>query len=245
MVFTPAKSYANNLHEKTMRSIVSPYVDELAKSPKKVQSRAGLRLSLAENKDLPKKISYSIQALDKTAPQIPVDDSGLLPGLYEIILSEDGRESFRKKFIALPDLQSDLRLDYQRDKGFALKQTIDLPQVKFAKSKKEIQKESQPILVYLVALLQDENAIQTFVIQVHTDSGGQESSNTTLTQARADQIKDFLAKKGIDSSRLQARGMGSSQALVPDTSRENRLKNRRVEFVLQTTQENLLLGKSH
>ncbi len=245
IVFAPAKSFANNLHEKTMRSIVSPYVDELAKSPKKRPSRAGLRLSLTENKDLPKKISYRIQGLDKTAPLIPADDTGLLPGLYEIILAEDGRESFRQRFIALPDLQSDLRLDYQQDKGFALKQTIDLPQVKFAKSKKAILKESRPILAYLAILLQDEKAIRTFVIQVHTDSGGQESSNTALTQARADEIKEFLAKKGIDSSRLQARGMGSSQALVPDTSKENRLKNRRVEFVLETTQEDHLLGKSH
>jgi outer membrane protein OmpA-like peptidoglycan-associated protein len=165
-------------------------------------------------------------------------------GLYELIVSVDKRESFRKKFIAFPDLQSHLRLSYTKESGFALEQSIQVPQLKFKPSRKQIQKQSYPILEYLAALMQDEPAIQTLSVLVHTDSGGKEPSNIKLTQDRADEVKAYLIKKGISAKRLMALGLGSSRPLVPNTSRQNRLQNRRVEFVLESVQDQVLIGKA-
>lgn len=239
-------SAANSLHDEMIRTALAPMIQEEIKDEALVQSRAGLHLSLVESKDLPANITYRLQPVESLSPQA-AENKGparLEPGLYELVVFVAERETFRKKFIAFPDLQSNLRLAYTKDVGFALEQSIELPQLKFAKSKKAILKESYPILEYLAALMQDEGSIQTLSVLVHTDSGGQETSNISLTQSRADEVTAFLRKKGIDKKRVMALGMGSSHPLVPNTTPENRLQNRRVEYVLDRVQDKLLLGKA-
>jgi len=67
----------------------------------------------------------------------------------------------------------------------------------------------------------------------HTDSDGSAIFNQKLSQARVDTAKARLIKKGIDATRLTARGYGESKPLVPNTTRENKQKNRRVEIHIQ------------
>lgn len=64
----------------------------------------------------------------------------------------------------------------------------------------------------------------------HTDSDGDAAFNLNLSQARVDSVKKALVEQGIDPSRLDAKGYGESKPLVPNTSAENKQKNRRVEF---------------
>ncbi len=240
------QSAANNLHDQMIRTAVAPMIDDDIKNEAAVTSKAGLHLALTENQDLPAKITYRILPVEAQPPKaLERKEAALLePGLYELVVSVEQRESFRKKFIAFPDLQSNLRLNYTKAAGFSLEQSIQLPQLKFKKSRKEILKESYPILDYLAALMQDEQAIQKLAILVHTDSGGQEPSNIKLTQDRADQVMEFLKKKGVPANRLKGLGLGSSRPLVPNSSRDNRLQNRRVEYVLESIQDQVLIGKT-
>ncbi|WP_304222681.1 FlgD immunoglobulin-like domain containing protein [Gracilinema caldarium] len=53
-----------------------------------------------------------------------------------------------------------------------------------------------------------------------------------LSLARARAVLDALVERGIDRSRLEARGLGGREPLVPHTDQANRWKNRRVEFIL-------------
>jgi outer membrane protein OmpA-like peptidoglycan-associated protein len=220
-------------------------IDDEIKNETKVKSKAGLQLSLAESPDLPAKITYRILPVETQPPKANEKKQPALmeAGLYELIVSVDQRETFRRKFIAFPDLQSNLRLSYVKDAGFSLEQSIQLPQLKFKKSRKEVMKESYPILEYLAALMQDEQAIQTLSVLVHTDSGGKEPSNIKLTQDRANEVVNYLKKKGVSAKRLMALGLGSSRPLVPNTTRANRLQNRRVEYVLESIQDKVLIGK--
>jgi outer membrane protein OmpA-like peptidoglycan-associated protein len=240
------QSAANNLHDQMIRTAIAPMIDDEIKNGVVPKSKAGLHLSLIESKDLPAKITYQILPVESQPPKArEARDAGLLePGLYELIVSVDQHETFRRKFQAFPDLQSHLRLSYTKESGFALEQSIELPQLKFQKSKKGILKESHPILEFVAALMQDEESIQTLTVLVHTDSGGQEPSNIKLTQDRADEVISFLSRKGVDPKRLVALGMGSSRPLVPNTSRANRLLNRRVEYVLESFQDKVLLGRA-
>lgn len=72
-------------------------------------------------------------------------------------------------------------------------------------------------------------------ISGHTDSYGHWQYNRTLSQKRAEAVKDFLTKKGIDPRRVKAVGYGESKPLATnDDEEEGRELNRRVEFkVLQ------------
>jgi OOP family OmpA-OmpF porin len=87
----------------------------------------------------------------------------------------------------------------------------------------------------LVALL---NAHPEIVIELgaHTDNIGNETYNQRLSEARAQSCVNYLISKGIDKSRLQAKGYGSTQPIAPNTkddgsdNPDGRQMNRRTEF---------------
>lgn len=70
-------------------------------------------------------------------------------------------------------------------------------------------------------------------VQAHTDSGGKGAVNQTLSQARAAALRKQLLTLGARAGQVEARGLGATKPLVPNTSEENRLKNRRVELVVK------------
>lgn len=66
----------------------------------------------------------------------------------------------------------------------------------------------------------------------HTDSDGDNASNLSLSQKRAEAVKTTFSKEfGIDASRMQTEGKGSSQPVSPNTTSEGKASNRRVEFI--------------
>jgi outer membrane protein OmpA-like peptidoglycan-associated protein len=71
-------------------------------------------------------------------------------------------------------------------------------------------------------------------ISGHTDDVGGAALNKKLSLARAGSVLAYLKTKysGIDSTRFTVQGYGKSKPLVPNTSVENRAKNRRVEFTV-------------
>jgi outer membrane protein OmpA-like peptidoglycan-associated protein len=86
----------------------------------------------------------------------------------------------------------------------------------------------------LEAMLRQNSNIKV-EISGHTDNYGHWQYNRTLSQKRAEAVKDFLTKKGIDPRRIKAVGYGESRPLATnDDEAEGRELNRRVEFkVLQ------------
>jgi len=73
-----------------------------------------------------------------------------------------------------------------------------------------------------------------FRIEGHTDSFGGPDYNARLSLARADSVKTWLAQTmGIDPSRIDTRGLGSTKPLAPvDGTIEQQQLNRRVEIVI-------------
>jgi OOP family OmpA-OmpF porin len=67
-------------------------------------------------------------------------------------------------------------------------------------------------------------------IQGHTDSAGPQAWNMTLSQRRADAVKEHLISLGVAADRLLATGYGSAEPLAPNDTAEGRAKNRRVDF---------------
>jgi OmpA-OmpF porin, OOP family len=79
-----------------------------------------------------------------------------------------------------------------------------------------------------VAMIMEENPDMKLTVGGHTVSGGNEDNNMTLTQNRADAVKDYLVEKGISADRITTQGFGSSQPIASGTSS----KNRRIELKL-------------
>jgi outer membrane protein OmpA-like peptidoglycan-associated protein len=75
-----------------------------------------------------------------------------------------------------------------------------------------------------------ENPSIQISIQGHTDDQGDASKNITLSQNRANAVKEYLISLGININRLEAIGYGSAKPKVPNDTDENRKMNRRTEF---------------
>ena len=73
-------------------------------------------------------------------------------------------------------------------------------------------------------------------IQGHTDSKGKKSFNKKLSQKRAESVKNYLVKKGINPERVKAVGYGEDQPIAKNTNadgsdnEEGRALNRRIEL---------------
>lgn len=66
----------------------------------------------------------------------------------------------------------------------------------------------------------------------HTDNTGDPTSNLTLSQERADAVKDELVRLGVDADMLTTKGYGSTRAIADNNTPEGQLRNRRIEFVV-------------
>jgi outer membrane protein OmpA-like peptidoglycan-associated protein len=78
-----------------------------------------------------------------------------------------------------------------------------------------------------------QNSGMTVEIGGHTDAVGTKAYNIFLSRKRAEAVKDYLTKKGIDARRITATGYGKSKPLASnDDEEEGRELNRRVEFTV-------------
>lgn len=107
--------------------------------------------------------------------------------------------------------------------------TIALRNIFFDSGKSILRSESNGELDRLVKLLNDVSSLK-IEISGHTDNVGSESLNSSLSQDRAQAVVDYLAQKGIDKSRLVAKGYGSTFPIASNNSSSGRQQNRRTEF---------------
>ncbi len=122
------------------------------------------------------------------------------------------------------------------DKGVSLVEVTDegikiLQRVEFATGSDKIQGAVSFAVLNAVASVLN-NRKEIFLIEVagHTDNAGVADQNRTLSQKRADAVVKYLVDKGVDKTRLTAKGYGPDKPIADNKDAKGKQKNRRVEF---------------
>jgi len=105
-------------------------------------------------------------------------------------------------------------------------------QPRFAVDRANILPESAPLLMEVAAALEAHPELVRIEVQGHTDDRASDEHNRVLSRRRAESICEWLVGRGIDRSRLVARGYGRTRPLVDNATPAGRAMNRRVEFVV-------------
>lgn len=86
------------------------------------------------------------------------------------------------------------------------------------------------------------NPTYNLEIYGHTDSKGTDEYNDKLSMERANEVAEYIIKKGIPKERLMVKGLGEKQPIAPNEfpdgrdNEEGRAANRRVEFRLVSSE---------
>ncbi len=97
--------------------------------------------------------------------------------------------------------------------------------------KDKLQTASYPELDRAVRLMKA-NPSMSVEIAGYTDSKGTDSYNIDLSNRRAQAVRNYLVRNGIESSRVAPKGYGKMDPIASNDTEEGRAENRRVEFVV-------------
>ncbi|HTB53461.1 MAG TPA: OmpA family protein [Ferruginibacter sp.] len=101
----------------------------------------------------------------------------------------------------------------------------------FETGKSDLKPESYPVIDNLVEYLNRKTDVK-IEIDGYTDDVGSESSNLTLSLARANTVRAYILMKGVSPDRVTAKGFGMEDPIADNSTAEGRAQNRRMEVKL-------------
>jgi outer membrane protein OmpA-like peptidoglycan-associated protein len=102
-------------------------------------------------------------------------------------------------------------------------------QVHFRPAKSLILPDSFELLRQVAQVIKDAPHIRVR-IEGHTDNVGRLQTNMRVSQARAEAVKAFLVRQGVNPKQLTADGFGPTRPIGSNATRAGKAMNRRVEF---------------
>ena len=141
---------------------------------------------------------------------------------YNLHIDLMGYDSYDAVIASVSDSMNVLMRPIKKGEVFVMKNVF------FATNKTRILKASEESLNELYGFLSRNPQIRVKIIG-HTDNVGSDASNQTLSDGRANAVRDDLIERGIAPDRLEAEGRGESQPIDTNDTEEGRQNNRRVE----------------
>jgi OmpA-OmpF porin, OOP family len=106
---------------------------------------------------------------------------------------------------------------------------LELKIVEFQSGSDQLTPNGKATLDELLPLFAQDPAAR-FLIEGHTDNRGDPKANQSLSERRAQTVRDYLAEKGVARARFETAGKGDAQPVADNNTAAGRQKNRRIEF---------------
>lgn len=139
---------------------------------------------------------------------------------------------------ALREKIEELRRQFGNDEAEVVKQgnslVIRLKKMDFAVGQSDVPPSSFELLRKIQDIIAAVPA-QQIVVEGHTDSTGSKQINEKLSQARAEAVKSYLSNQADIEAPIEAKGFGAERPLGPNSTKEGRATNRRVDVVVETS----------
>jgi outer membrane protein OmpA-like peptidoglycan-associated protein len=114
---------------------------------------------------------------------------------------------------------------------------LDIPSdISFDTNRADIKPNFRPILDRFARSLIENPATQVTIIG-HTDSTGSPAYNRQLSVSRAASTRDYLASRGVQSTRIGIDGRGETAPIASNDNEAGRARNRRVEIFVAEPQQ--------
>jgi outer membrane protein OmpA-like peptidoglycan-associated protein len=110
-------------------------------------------------------------------------------------------------------------------------QTIELRNIFFETASFDLLPKSTVELDNLARML-GANKDMRIEVGGHTDNVGNDAANQKLSEQRANAVREFLIAKGIDGTRIVAKGYGETKPIATNETEEGRAQNRRTEVTV-------------
>jgi len=164
------------------------------------------------------KVFYFSSPGSKFSLLLPKDET------YMIMFRNFGGEEDTVE-VKVPDMEYlifDFTLKYEPPKFYTLDNVF------FNTGKSTLRPDSYKELNELVEVMKFKKNMK-IEISGHTDNVGDDDANQKLSEARANAVRKYLLKKGIEPARVVAVGYGETKPIAYNDTKEGRQKNRRTE----------------
>lgn len=112
----------------------------------------------------------------------------------------------------------------------AFTKAMNLSVINFSTGSAEIPAASQALIARAAEVLKAAPAGTVIEIGGHTDNVGDAGANVTLSEARANAVRQALVGAGVNSAVVVAKGYGASRPVASNDTEYGRFRNRRIEY---------------
>ncbi|MFZ3199853.1 MAG: OmpA family protein, partial [Candidatus Acidiferrales bacterium] len=108
---------------------------------------------------------------------------------------------------------------------------VNMPDVLFDTGKSTLHQDAREKLAQISGILLAYPDLR-IAVEGHTDSVGSDDMNQTLSEQRANSVRDYLAQENVPTTSMTSQGFGKTRPIATNDTAEGRQQNRRVELVV-------------